>query len=316
MKNERTLLTELLQFRGQQRQDTVVATGDDGYIFRAGDTLLCVSTDSFCEGVHFLHEHYSPQQIGEKVYEATVSDIAAMGGKPTSIFLSLALSEKTPEEYLPALYRGIEQRAIAHGVEIGGGETTSHLSDHPLITVTALGIISGEEAICPRSGAELGDKIYVTGNLGGSAAGFKALTTKVAGFQKLKDIHLTPRARVDLVDTIAPLASSMIDISDGLSSEIHHICKASNCGAVINADLIPIDAETKELASLTGVRALDFALGGGEDFELLFTSSQNIDTELAHCIGEITGNDTILLQNKDKKEPLIVTGYQHFTPLP
>lgn len=313
MTGERSLINSLLKFQGAKHQDTLVPAGDDAFVFSSGDALHCISTDSFSEGIHFSRDYFSPAQVGEKVYEATVSDIIAMGGKPQSVFLSIALPENFDHDAILEMYKSIEERALVHGVEIGGGETTGSPSPDPLITVTAFGTLTSAKHLCTRSGASSGDSIYVTGTLGGSAAGLKALSSKMAGMQTIKNKHLHPRARIDVVDIIAPLATSMIDISDGLSSELYHICQSSNCGACIEAENIPLEEETRELATLTGVDPLNFALGGGEDFELLFTSSEEIPAGLATCIGEITAEQGVYIKNKTGKTPLPLSGYDHFT---
>ena len=196
--------------------------------------------------------------------------------------------------------------------QIGMKGVESSLSDI-VASVTSIGRIPSDEWIARRSGAKVGDLIYVTGALGGSAAGLHLFNSKIAGFERLKMKHVEPKCRVDLVNSIGLLATSMIDISDGLSSELYHICDASEVGCVVYEDQLPINLDTRELAAKSDLDPFRWAWNGGEDYELLFTCKPE-DHAVAPgtLIGEVIEERAVLVVRGGTREKLVRGGYDHF----
>ncbi len=294
-------------------KDVLVPNGDDAAVFRAGDKLLALSTDTFVEGRHFSYDYFAPRQVGLKVLEASASDIIAMGGKPRLALINLTLPKSIQVEVVEGIYAGLAEAGLRLDVEIVGGDTTSNDMSQSVISLSVLGLIKDESCICIRGGAKAGDLIFVSGELGAAQAGLELLTSEVAGYDKIKLHHLEPRCRIDLVDRLAPIASSMIDISDGLAAEIHHICGASKCGAHILAKRVPYSLELEQVAKKFGRSALDYALYSGEDFELLYTippaKQQNA---VGHQIGVVTASG-VSIEVDGKKHDLVPKGFDHFS---
>lgn len=300
--------------------DLVVGIGDDaaviGGTFPNGDYLL-VTTDMLVESSHFHRSWTTPQQIGAKSVACNVSDIAAMGGSPTFMFISMALVADTEVEWVEGLYRGMSDACRRYGVVLAGGDTTH--GEAVTISITLLGRVSPEN-LRLRSHARPGDVLCVTGPLGGSAAGLAMLSAGLEPPPDLKQKHLAPGCRIDAAPLIAPLARAMIDISDGLAAEVNHICDQSGTGAEIIVADIPLDSSVRDAARATGNQALNFALSGGEDFELLFSiSSQNKQRLLEMgiqltAVGRVTdaAAGRVLVCPDGTRLPLR-GGYNHFT---
>lgn len=250
--------------------DVIVGIGDDAAVIKTGNPneYLLVTTDTLVAGQHFQIDWSSALDIGIKASECNVSDIAAMGGKPTFMFVSLVLRDETPVEWVEELYRGLVESCQRNGVSILGGDTTQGPVE--VISITLLGKVASEN-LCLRSHAQVGDLLAVTGSLGASAAG---LHLKQNGFtvpSYLREKHVAPRCRLAVAQKIAPSIHAMIDISDGLASEVNHICDLSRTGALVYAAKIPLHDDVIQAAESFGKSPLDFALYGGEDFELLFS---------------------------------------------
>lgn len=319
------LIERIKKLVGVPSKGVVVGIGDDSAVIRPapGRLLLCTS-DTLMEGVHFTLDMISPKQLGKKAMVANLSDIAGMGGEPKYAMVSIGLPRKISVEFVDEVFRGLKNVAKSYGVSIVGGDLVYSPSDI-VINITILGEIEEGYTIL-RSGARPGDVILVTGDLGASAAGLELLKAGVSG-NRVIERFLTPTARVGEGRVIAQrkLATSMIDISDGLAGDMNHICSLSKVGAKIWAYEIPISQATREVAQKLKRDPLDFALYGGEDFELLFTTPPEKAQEAMDVlkkraktsvsrIGEITPRRgrLQLISTDGKSVQLEPRGYEHF----
>lgn len=264
---------------------TLKGVGDDAAVLDFGGKLIVVTTDLLTEGVHFNLMYVPMKHLGYKAAVVNISDVVAMNATPRQLTVSLAISSKFSVENLEELYEGIGLACKQYGVDLVGGDTTSSLTGLTL-SITAIGEANAGE-ICYRNGAKPNDLLCVTGDLGGAYMGLQLLEREnevykvnpkiqpqLDGYNYIIGRQLKPEARIDVLKVFRELKiqpTSMIDISDGLSSEIKHLCKASGCGAKIYEDKIPLDAETKKMAEELNINPLVAALNGGEDYELLFT---------------------------------------------
>jgi len=292
-------------------KSVVVGAGDDCAVLDVGipGQWLLFKTDALVAGIHFT-EVAPPEKIGHKALARCLSDIAAMAGTPLSALVTLALPRDFQAEYVQAMYRGIKALAARFEVGIAGGETTTN-PDRVLISIAALGTV--EQGKCPlRSGAEAGDAIFVTGELGGSLHG--------------KHLEFLPRLAEArwLVDHFT--VHAMIDLSDGLAGDLRHILNASHVGAELFSKSMPVSraaklAARRESSAKPPVRA---ALTDGEDFELLFTvpsreavnlldewKKQFPDLRLT-CIGKISSQPGLTIRDETGVKPLTADGYVHF----
>ena len=271
---------------------------------------LLVSTDMLVEGTHFLMEDISPRQLGWKSAAVNISDIAAMGGKPIATFLSLALPKTLPEQWMQEFMEGYNGISEKYGAALLGGDTTCS-PDRICINVTVLGT-------CPRGKAKLrsaarpGDLVCVTGTLGDSAAGLKLILSGLKGAApRLMDRHYTPTPRVEegLALSCLPGVHAMMDISDGVGSDLRHILDESGVGARIDTAKLPISEELQDLCSEKGWDPKELALSGGEDYELLFTMDPQETPDIPYTvIGEITANPTVTWEGGSRD----YMGYKHF----
>lgn len=297
--------------RKVKNRDVLVGIGDDAAIIRYGKKLQVLTTDCLVEGDHFRCDWFKPVQIGMKAIEINVSDIAAMGGNPRYALISLGLKEDLPVDFVEELYRGMWKACDKYCIDIVGGNMTH--SNQIFISVTLVGEVK-EKNLTLRSCAKAGDLIFLSGPVGNGRAGLRLFQNGVEGFDGIKKRYLEPKARLDFASKIAPFVNSMIDVSDGLASEIMHICKNSKCGAKIYMDKIPIREDVREVARILNENEYDYALYGGEDFELLYTvSKENINKIDGYLIGEITKNREIKIVSYGKEEKLTRFGYDHFS---
>ena len=266
-------------------KETVKGIGDDAAILQFGsDEEVLISTDLFMEGVHFDLTYFPLKHLGYKAVVANISDIYAMNGTPKQITVSLGISRKFCIEDIEELYSGIRLACEQYGVDIVGGDTTSSLTGLA-ISITATGSAPKGSAV-RRSTAKETDLICVTGNLGAAYMGLQLLEREkiatagqdmqpdFAGKEYILERQLKPEARKEVIEklrseNIKPTA--MMDISDGLASELMHICKQSGVGCRIYEERIPIDYQTAVMAEELNLNVITCALGGGEDYELLFT---------------------------------------------
>lgn len=275
-------LTEKIDLKNNS---SILGVGDDAAIVNTGENQTVVTTDMLTEGIHFDLMYTPLKHLGYKAVVVNLSDIYAMNAIPSQILISLALSARFTTDMIEELYEGIYMACKIYNVDLIGGDTTSSLTGLTL-SVTAIGAAPADKIVY-RSGAKENDLICVTGDLGGSYMGLQLLEREkkifgnsidtqpdLTGYEYILEKQLKPEARRDIINTLAKEGiqpTSMIDISDGLSSEILHICDASKTGCRIFADKIPIADETKKIAEELNLEAVSISLNGGEDYELLFT---------------------------------------------
>ncbi len=239
-----------------------------------GGRSMAISTDLLVEEVHFLRNRISPRELGSKSLAVNLSDIAAMGATPSGSLLSLGLSRDLSPEWREEFVEGYREMSERYRVPLLGGDTTA--SEKIVISVTAMGT-APDDRIKTRSGARPGDRIFVTGPLGDSAAGLRILldggTGNDPGESKLVQAHKGPRPRVGegIFLGSLPFVRAMMDVSDGVASDLLHILEASGVGAWVDADRLPISAELLRFCRARGSDAFEMAATGGEDYALLFT---------------------------------------------
>ena len=275
-------LTENIQIQNPESQYGI---GDDAAVLEFGEQQTLVTTDLLMEGVHFDLVYTPLKHLGYKSAIVNFSDIYAMNGTPKQITVSLAVSKRFCIEDLEQFYEGLKLACQVHGVDIVGGDTTSSVTGLA-ISITCIGVAQKEKTVY-RNGAKEADLICVSGDLGAAYMGLQLLEREKAVFEGQKEANpdfagkeyllerqLKPEARKDIVEALAKegiLPTSMIDISDGLSSELMHICTQSHTGCRIYEDRIPIDYQTAVMAEELNMNVTTCALNGGEDYELLFT---------------------------------------------
>jgi thiamine-monophosphate kinase len=302
--------------RAARRRGVAAGIGDDCAILKipAGHEAL-VTTDFSLEGVHFRREWHPAEAVGHRCLARGLSDIAAMGGTPLAAFLSLALPQTLPQAWVDQFLKGMLKMADAFRVSLAGGDTAQSPSG-VLADIVVVGSAPRGKAV-RRSGARPGDRIYVTSVLGGGAATLKLLFAgrklRLADFPR--HFHPTPRIEVGRFLLEEGLASAMIDLSDGLSTDLAHICEESGVGAEVETTAIPCAIIGKPAREVD----LRFALHGGEDYELLFTTprGKRVPTRIAGVpitqIGHITRGKQIVLVNRDGVgSELRAQGWEHF----
>jgi len=306
----------------QANRRLILSIGDDAAAFRPRPGyLILVSTDALVEGIHFDFKYCSADDVGWKALAVNLSDIAAMGGMPLYVTTSIALPREVASSFVPRFYRGLTAIARQHGVTLIGGDTCRS-PQGVFVDVTIVGEVEPRHLLT-RKGAKPGDLIYVTGELGGSAAGMELLSRsrRAPVRSAVAKRHLRPLPRCSAARFLAQrnLASAMIDLSDGLSTDLGHLCEHSGVGGIVEAARIPVARTAgrhRELAD----SPLHYALHGGEDYELLFTVpsqlSRRIPKEIggvpAHKIGWITRSPGVWLVEGQEKRPLHPRGFAHF----
>jgi len=312
---------------------TVKGIGDDAAVVKAGDKHLLLTTDMLLEGIHFDLRYVPLRHLGYKSIAVNVSDIAAMNGKPAQALVSLAISNRFSLEAVDELYEGMRLACKEYGVDLVGGDTSSSASGL-MISVTLTGFAAPDKVVY-RSGAGNNDIICVTGDLGGAYAGLQILEREKEVFlsnpeaqpdlQKSDYVvgrQLKPEARMDIIHEFEELnlvPTSMIDISDGLASELFHIGSQSGMGVKIFEDKIPIDHQTYETAVEFRMDPITFALNGGEDYELLFTVKQSDLEKIKnhpdiHLIGHMHAakGEHVMITKAGHQVMLKAQGWTHF----
>ncbi len=327
-----------------KNESTKKGVGDDCAVMHYGDKETLVSTDMLMEGVHFDLTYVDMKHLGYKSAMVNISDIFAMGGTPRQMTVSIALSKRFKVEDIEDFYEGLRMACDKWNVDIVGGDTTSSLTGLA-ISITVLGDADKEDVIY-RSGAKDTDLICVSGNLGAAYCGLQLLEREktvyymqlqearkknkdavvdfqpdFSGREYLLERQLQPEARGDILKTLRQAGvrpTSMIDISDGLSSEIMHICKESNTGCRLFEKEIPIDYQTAVMAEEMNMNLSTCALNGGEDYELLFTCpigdyEKVKELDDIRIIGHITKKElgTLLVTRDGQEFPLKAQGWQH-----
>jgi thiamine-monophosphate kinase len=330
-------IISLLRKRARATDRVIVGIGDDAAVMRFEDADVIACCDLLVEGVHFRSEWAAPELIGHKALAVTLSDVAAMGGVARFAMVSLAAPATASGEYIERLFRGIFDLAETCDVAVVGGDTSS--SPGPLfIDTSAMGECARGRAVT-RAGAQPGDQIFVTGALGGAALGLillergyrvndpagpdSSLTESLYRRQALLK-HLAPTPLLSFGAALGQnrLATAMIDISDGLSTDLWHVLDESDCGAVIGAAAIPVADYAAALAQLMQLDALQLALNGGEEYELLFTARSDDRERIERlsaslgvavtAIGEIVADKELYLDSGGKLTPIRPSGYEHF----
>ena len=264
---------------------TLKGIGDDAAVIRSSNKCVVLSTDLLTEGIHFNLMYVPLKHLGYKAVIVNISDIFAMNAIPKQITVNLALSNKFSVEAVEELYSGIHLACEKYNVDLVGGDTTSSLTGLT-ISISVLGEAEKDKLVY-RSGAKPTDLICVSGDLGGAYMGLQLLEREnevfkinnemqpqLEGYDYIIERQLKPEAREDIIAAFKRLEiqpTSMIDISDGLSSEVIHLCKSSNTGCAVHEEKIPLDVQTKKMAEELNINPLVAALNGGEDYELLFT---------------------------------------------
>lgn len=282
------LIKILTDHNTSQNKSTIKAVGDDAAVIKSGDLVKLVSTDLLLEGVHFDLSYMPLKHLGYKAVVVNISDIYAMNAKAEQITVSIAMSNRFSVEAVEEIYKGIYLACTNYGVDLVGGDT-SVSKQGLIISVTAIGE-AREDKIVYRSGAKENDLLVVSGDLGGAYMGLQLLEREKSVFidnpkiqpdldgnDYVLERQLKPEARMDIIDLLEKLEvlpTSMIDISDGLASEVLHLCDQSKLGVNVYDDKIPIDPMTYQRARDFDLDPDVVALNGGEDYELLFTIKQ------------------------------------------
>ncbi len=289
------------------RESTVRGIGDDAAILNYSGRQTLVTTDLLLEGIHFDLVYVPLKHLGYKAAVVNFSDIYAMNGRPEQITVSLGISRRFSVEELESFYSGLRLACEIYGVDIVGGDTTSSLTGFT-ISITCVGS-ADDNKIVYRNGARDSDLLYVSGDLGASYMGLQLLEREkaawdgsgdfqpdFAGREYLLERQLKPEARKDVIKALeenAILPTAMIDLSDGLSSDLLHICKQSRVGCQVYEERLPIDYQTAMMAETFNMNVTTVALNGGEDYELLFTVPLTLHEQMnavpgVHLIGHIT----------------------------
>ena len=286
---------------------TILGIGDDAAVIKLGSKYLAISTDMMVEGVHFDLTYTPLKHLGYKAVTSNLSDICAMNGLPKQITVSLAFSNRFSLEAIEELYEGIRLACEKYEIDLIGGDTSTSRSGL-MISVTAIGEVS-QKKITKRSGAKSGDLLVLSGDIGGAYMGLQILEREKRVFLEHKQMQpdlepydyivgrqLKPEARLDVIkilDELDIVPTSMMDVSDGVASELHHLGKASGVGFEVYEDKIPLDQQTLDTALSFNLNPSIAALNGGEDYELLFTVDQkHYDKLKNHLDFSIIGHAT------------------------
>ncbi len=340
----KSVIQEFPLIRGLARQfarhapGLVQGIGDDAAVVEStSKTWWHVTTDLLAENIHFNFKSAEPESIGYRAAMANLSDLAAMGATPRYLLISLAIPKTLKPSHIFKIYSGLMNACRRDRVALIGGDTSASTTGL-FLSLTLIGTTAPKQALF-RRGARAGDLIYVTGTLGDSLAGLRLLTplhtarrssknktVLSASHQRfLIDRHFHPTARVAEGQWLnrERLASAAIDVSDGLSGDLRHLCTASQVGAEIETEQLPISAACRAYGRATGRSPMEFALTGGEDYELLFTVAPGSRGKMEHqarthgyhitCIGTIRPKRSgIHISSGGHRQPLPVTSYEHF----
>lgn len=324
------LIEHLTKHFKMTQKTTIKGVGDDAAVLDFKSKQVVITTDLLVEHVHFDLSYMPLKHLGYKAMIANLSDVYAMNANATQVTIAIAISNRFPLEALEELYAGIETASSIYGVDVVGGDTTSSTTGL-IISITAVGEVHKNDVVY-RSGAKPNDLLVVTGDLGAAYMGLQILEREKEVFKVnpnnqpdlepytyIVERQLKPEARKDIVKLLKDLKvkpTSMIDISDGLSSEIIHLCKQSKVGAVLYEDKIPLDPEVISTCEEFNIDSTTIALNGGEDYELLMTISQEDFPKIKGnpnltAIGYMTEKDQgmHLITRGDAQIPLIAKGW-------
>lgn len=335
MPAEFDLIAQIRRQVGRPGPGVLRGIGDDTAVLALPGSTLLASSDALVEGVHFRLGGMTPRQLGLKAMAVNLSDIGSMGGRPLFALITLGLRPGIDEAFLQELYDGLLAMAQAHGTQVVGGDTVTS-PDRLFIDVAILGAPGRGEPIL-RSGARVRDRVAVTGPLGASAAGLAWLLAgpesqrtdhlppaDAQALQACLRAHLEPEPRVIAGQLLAASGAvhAMMDVSDGLASEVHHLARESQVGIRLRADHLPLAPEARPVARLLDRDPEVWALSGGEDYELLFTydpaAEGRVRAALAqsglelHVVGEVTPFEAgVTLVRDGRAEPLPASGWVH-----
>jgi len=327
------LIDRLTKSFVNKQESTHKGIGDDAAVIDLGKKFLVVTSDLLTEGIHFDLTYMPLKHLGYKSIVVNVSDVAAMNAQPTQVIVSIGISNRFSVEAVEELYSGIAAACEHYNVDLVGGDTTSSASGL-IISVTALGEVDKKQ-IAYRGGAKENDVVCVTGDLGAAYIGLQILKREKAEFLSNPDMQpklhkyeyivqrqLKPDARTDIMYELKELKlvpTAMIDISDGLASELFHICKSSKAGVNIFEDKLPLDRRAQEAAVEFNIDPVTCMLNGGEDYELLFTIAQDDFKKIEnhpdiHFIGYVTDESKglNLVTKQENVVPLQAQGWEHF----
>lgn len=289
--NERDIIRLFRRRAGEKKEELLQGIGDDCAVLQAdSDRSWLVTMDTLVESVHFDLSWHPAEKLGWKSLAVNVSDVAAMGGEPSFAFLSLGMPRGVSRQWLDRFSTGLEVACREYGCSLAGGDTVSSPWGM-IITITLIGE-AARDRILYRKNARPGDDIWVSGNLGNAAAGLELCRQEGAGDDKvyasLMEAHLAPRPPLELSLRLASggLVHAMMDLSDGLATDLAHLCAQSGTGALVYADLLPLAPLTRDAASGMGRDVLQWALAGGEDYQLLFTASPEARGDLSDLAGQ------------------------------
>jgi thiamine-monophosphate kinase len=324
------LIRRLSSSIGIRNPETLKGIGDDAAIIDSGDKATVVSTDMLAEGVHFDLSYVPLKHLGYKAAMVNLSDIYAMNATPKQLLVSIAVSNRFPLEAIEEMYEGLRAACEMHNTDIVGGDTTSSRSGL-ILSITAIGTCDKNDIVY-RSAAGENDLICVSGDLGGAFTGLQILEREKRIFMENPNIQpdlgthtyilqrqLRPEARKDIIDKLREIGvkpTSMIDVSDGLASELHHICTSSGKGCRIYESKIPIDQSTYQVALDLNLDPTVCAMNGGEDYELLFTirtsDFEKVQSAIdISVIGHITSKEEglVMIDKSDHVVPIVAQGW-------
>lgn len=323
------LIKHLTEGIKPMQPSTKKGVGDDCAVMDFGTKKVLMTTDMLLEGIHFNLEYVPLKHLGYKAAVVNFSDIYAMNGTPTQITVSLGISKRFSVEDIDALYSGIRLACERYGVDLVGGDTCASMTGLT-ISITCLGTAAAKDIVY-RNGAKLNDLICVSGNLGTAYMGLQLLERErlanaeqpdFSGKEYLLERQLKPEARRDMIESLRKAGikpTAMMDVSDGLSSELLHICTQSGVGCCVYEDKLPIDYEAAALAEEMNLNIVTCALNGGEDYELLFTCSLDdyeklIPIDDLYIIGHITKPEygCNLIGRNGEELPLKAQGWNAF----
>ena len=315
--NEFNLIDNITRDFPLFQANIIKGIGDDCAVWREGDQLRVLTTDSMVEGDHFLKDWFTPEQIGHRFLMSNLSDVASMGATPTFLFISLVLDKATDSEWVQRLYDGMRPICQKHQLSLMGGNITH--GQTLSLTATLLG--ESSDKVIYRGGASVGDIVAVTGDVGSACVARLLLKNGEQPPSELFERLARPMARVEEGTFLKDYVSSMIDISDGVASEARHLAISSQCGVTINAERIPLHPDSVAYEGLLSASLIECALRGGEDYELMFTlSTENweqlqsvwpFNTRLT-AIGSMTLEQEYTL-NRSGQKSILPQGFDHLS---
>jgi thiamine-monophosphate kinase len=330
--SERELIRRIRGLTDNGSHEAIMGIGDDCAVLRGhGNSVWLITTDTLVESVHFDLAWHPPRQLGRKAANVNISDIAAMGGRAIAALLAIAVPD-SEIDWLDEFLAGFVEALKEQGAELVGGDTVKS-RDGTVFNVTIVGTMEGPD-ILYRRGAQPGDLIWISGPVGEAAAGLALLKAGAAGqaavenkWQHLVKAHVDPEPQIVIGRHLARsgLVSAMIDVSDGLATDLAHICEASGVAAVIRATDLPVSEELAAAAGYLGCSPLEWMLRGGEDYQLLFTAPADREAAIRNLIGDKTGRTIysvgrieagagVLLHLPDgRRMDVTYQGYDHFS---